>query len=218
MLKNSMYKVFTFINCGRRVELPDKLDYRSGKSFAAVMDAQILLEKGIQGKASKKHLETLRHYPNILALISKYHGKFFRWRRDINTGVIIVEVVFEDLNNLYGYGYDVARFPHISSKYVYSAIFDGKSHVSTSPKDMKYPKRMSLILEDAAEDEASEIQKMFYYELATFCDFIDEMPKHKVKTFKNRDGFLVVDVSFRYFLDFETFKKAMENWNLNMIE
>ena len=216
MLKNSIFNVFTFINCGRRVELPDKMDRTSVKSLEQAIDAQIALERATPGKKAKLHLITLRHYHVVLDLIEKYHGNFFRWRRDINTGVLIVEVAFDDLNDLYGYGYDVAKLPNISSKYVFSAIFDGKSHIPTSPKDLKYPKRMSVLLEDAAEEELSLIQQDFYYELSAFFDYIDEMPKHKVKTFKNREGNLVVDVTFRYFLDFDVFRKEMETWNNDM--
>ena len=213
MLKSSMCKVFTFINCGRRVELPGRVNPYSIGDFVTTMEAQISLEKGIHDKRTKTHLSTLRLFPNVLRLIDKYQGTFYRWRRDICTGVIVIEVTFEDMNNLYGYGYDVSRFPNITSKYVYTAIFDGKNHIPVATRDLKYPRRMATIMTDAAKDEVTFSQENFYREIAFFFDFLDDMPIYKVKSFKNEYGSLTIDIMFMYYHDFSIFKDEMRYWS-----
>ena len=210
MIKSSAYKIYTFINCERRVELPKKVDHYTIDGFTTVMESQLCLEKGTRSRKSKKRRATLRLYPEVLKLIEKYHGTFYQWRRDLCTGVIIIEVLFDDLNDFYGYGYEVDRFPNISSKYVYSVVFDGKNHISMDAREYRYPKRMSKIMVEAAEKDDSVDQQNFYYGMSYFLEFLDKMPIYKIKLFKNRNGHLVVDIMFKLYHDFLIFKKEMD--------
>lgn len=219
MIKGFECKVYTFINCGRKVELPNEGSYHSIDSFIHAVNSQLALEKATPGKKAKANCETLRHCADVLKLIEKHHGTFFRWRRDIGLNILLIEVLFDDLNNMYGYGYEIYKIKNISSKYVYSTIFDGKCHVSTSVRKYKYPKLMSNVMIEAAENEEALDQKEFYYAISHFLDFIGTMEIHKIKLFKNRYGNLVVDVMFKRFNDFINFKKAMDDkynsWSSN---
>lgn len=212
MINGTTFKVYTFINCGRRVTLPEKVDYYSRDSLSDVVNSQLRLEK--TKKRRKKSLtnrSTLRKYPDVLKLIDEHHGNFLQWRRDLCLSVIIIEVLFDDLNSLYEYGYAVNKLEHISSKYVYSITFDGKSHISTDARDYKYPARMSKIMVEAAEAEEEDFdQQEFYYEISKFLGFIDTMTIHKIKRFKNSNGCLGIDIAFQRYCDFLVFKAEMD--------
>lgn len=211
MIKGTEFKVYTFINCGRRVELPDEVDFYSVNGFINVVKSQLALERAKSGKRTKVRRTTLGHYTNVLGLIKKYNGTFSQWRRDLCTSVILIEVLFDDLNDMYSYGYVVNKFPNITSKYVYSTIFGGKCHISTNTSDYRYPKHMSKIMAEAAKNADSFEQKEFYYEISRFLDFIGTVEIEKIKLFKNRKGNLVVDTTFLLYREFLNFKKEMDN-------
>ena len=193
----TMYKAYTYFNCKRRVDLPGKVKNNSLDDLVKTMESQLFLEEVKNDKSTRFNKQTIMHYVDILKLIEDHNGKFHRWKRDINMAVIIIEATFEDIDDLIAYKKAV-RFPCVTTRYVYSVAFKGRCTKSFTPEDYKNPQKIWETLYEAAINVNSEEQSDFYFSVADFLYWKLDVIKYpwKIKSFKNMNGHLVIDVQF----------------------
>ena len=193
----SMYKAYTYFTCRRRVDFHQKVKFNSLDDFIEVMESQYFLEEVQNDKRSKFNRKTIAYYNEILDLIKKHHGKFHRWKRDINMSVIILESTFKSIDDLIEFK-NAARFPCVTTKFVYSIGFKGKNTIPFQPKDYKNLKKIWKKMYAAGNHEKLEERAEFYHSIGDFLSLTLSELKHpmKIKEFKNISGHLVIDIQF----------------------
>ena len=207
----TMYKAYTYFNCRRRVDFPKKVKYNSKDDFIEAMETQLFLEEAQNDKSTRFNKQTIMHYADVLKLIEEHHGKFHRWKRDINMAVIIVEATFEDIDDLIAYK-KAARFPCVTTRYVYSVAFKGRCTRPFAPEDYTNLEKICEVLYEAAFDEFPEDVFEFYSSLADFLYWKLDVIKYpwKIKSFKNMNGHLVIDIQFSTIDGFRTLDHSIK--------
>ncbi len=194
-------KVFVFINCGRHVDYPYGVDFTSLDDFKTTMINQYEFESS-QVDSSKKYLKAIRRYKEILELSEKNHGSFFRFRRDVCTTTIIVEFVFQNVNDMFNFKHQVNELKDVSAKYAVTLAFDGKNHLVIFPWNLSSTSGLCHIFEQAACENANdEKQATLYLDLACLFAFLKDLPFYRIKTIKNRAEHVEIDVVFKTFKD-----------------
>lgn len=207
----TMYKAYTYFNFRRRVDFPKKVKYNSMDDLIETVESRIFLEEVQNDKNTRFNKQTIMHYMDALKLIEEHNGKFHRWKRDINMAVIIIEATFEDIDDLIAYKKAV-RFPCVTTRYVYSVAFKGRCTKSFTPEDYKNPQKIWETLYDAAINVSSEEQSDFYFSVADFLYWKLDVIKYpwKIKSFKNMNGHLVIDVQFSTIDGFRTLDHSIK--------